>query len=436
VNALSNRLFARRLHKSLCLALLVVGLISMPHFAYGQEAPAAQTAIRRIRAGHPRLYLTSDDLPSLRAAREIGLRGRIWRNMIASADWCRQQPPRTEWIATAADDPQFENLYDRFYAAMHDLAIVETLAFTAVLSEPAANPYVTPARDWLLAAAKVWGHEKDNPPDQSKAYAVMRITKGLAVGYDLLYEHLTPAERDQVRGALVGVMNSYFTFFQAPTTAGEGYNKHHGSVDAAPFGVAALALLGEVPQAEEWLELAIAKHVDYLLPEALTPSGTSDQSSNFWASTVLYRIQLIDALERVTGRNLLREFPRALPGHIALAAVAGPQPADLTTNECERSVIFGPNYGQLNYWSPELVYLARVHRRPIYQYLAFWDESLGSLQRTRFITPNRREELLFGNGPYAFLWYDANVPAEVEPNLPMSFEFPEPEVNEAYLRDS
>jgi hypothetical protein len=82
------------------------------------------------------------------------------------------------------------------------------------------------------------------------------------------------------------------------------------------------------------------------------------------------------------------------------------------------------------------LYLARIERRPIYQHLALWDQSLGSLQRTRYITPTRKEELLFTFGPYAYLWYDASVAAGIESELPLSFEFPEPEVNEAYLRAS
>ncbi len=83
-----------------------------------------------------------------------------------------------------------------------------------------------------------------------------------------------------------------------------------------------------------------------------------------------------------------------------------------------------------------LVYLARHDRRPIYQYLAKWDESLGSIQHTRYITPHRKEELLFCLGPYAYLWCDKNITPTIEPNLPLSFEFPEPEVNEAYIRSS
>jgi hypothetical protein len=82
------------------------------------------------------------------------------------------------------------------------------------------------------------------------------------------------------------------------------------------------------------------------------------------------------------------------------------------------------------------VFLARHHKRPIYQYLASWDESLGSIQRTRYITPNRKEELLFCLGPYAYIWCDPDITPAIENNLPLSFEFPEPEVNEAYMRAS
>ena len=385
---------------------------------------------------HPRLYFTAADLPQLRDLRKSGVHAKIWANMIKSADWCAQQAPRTEWIPTAEKDPQYENLYDRFYAAMHDAAIVEHLAFTSALSNPSDDRYFDPARNRLLATAKTWKHESHNKPDASKAYAVLRVVKALAVGYDVLFERLTTGQRQEVRDAITAICDPYYTFFQVPTTAGAGYNKHHGSVDAAPFGVAALAMLGEVDHAQAWLDLAIKKHVDYLLPHGLTPSGTNDQSSNFWASTLQYRIFFCEPLKRVTGRDLFAEFPRALPGRIALAAIAAGQSSSLQFNEDNRSVLFGPSYGQINYWSPVLVYLARHDRRPIYQHLALWDESLGSLQHTRYITPNRKEELLFCLGPYAYLWYDASIAPAIEDKLPYSFVFPEPEVNEVYLRSS
>lgn len=386
--------------------------------------------------GHPRLFFTAADLPHLRNQRASGIHKTIWTNMTRSADWCAQQAPRNEWIPTAERDPQYENLYDRFYAAMHDAAIVEHLAFTSALSDPADDRYFEPARNWLLATAMIWKNEAHNKPDASKAYAVLRVAKALAIGYDVLFDRLSESQRQAVRDSIVAICDPYYTFFQAPSAAGAGYNKHHGSVDAAPFGVAALTLLGEVDHAQAWLDLAIKKHVDYLFPYALTPSGTNDQSSNFWASTLQYRIFFCDPLKRVTGRDLFAEFPTALPGNIALAAIAAGQSSSLQFNEDNRSVLFGPSYGQINYWSPVLLYLARHDRRPIYQRLALWDESIGSLQHTRYITPHRKEELLFCLGPYAYLWYDANIVPAIEEKLPYSFEFSEPEVNEVYLRSS
>src|SRR5262245_14340141 len=100
---------------------------------------------------HPRLYFTAADLPQLRDLKKSGTHAKIWANMVRSADWCAQQTSRTDWIASADEDPQFENLYDRFYAAMHDAAIVEHLAFTSTLSNRNEDHYFDAARIWLLA---------------------------------------------------------------------------------------------------------------------------------------------------------------------------------------------------------------------------------------------------------------------------------------------
>ena len=385
---------------------------------------------------HPRLYFRANDLAKLRSKRSAGVPAKIWQNVIQSAQWCREQPPRKEWTPTLAEDPEYENLYDRFYGAMHDMAIVEHLALTSALSDPEQDEFFEAAKRWTLASAKVWKNEADNSPDASKAYAVLRVMKSLAVSYDVLYPRLNEVEREEIRETILAVGRAYFVFFQDPVTAGAGYNKHHGSVDAAPFGVMALALLPEVPEVQTWLDLAIKKHAEYLLPHALTPSGTSEQSSNFWASTLHYRIFFMDALRRCTGQDLFAEFPDSMPGRIALAAIAGKQPKNLKFDQNNRTILFGPSYGQLNYWSPALVFLAREQQRPIYQHLALWDQSLGSLQRTRYITPTQKEELLFTFGPYVYIWYDSTLKPQIEKHMPLSFEFPEEEVNEAYLRAS
>jgi len=407
-------------------------MIVMTLFArMGCLALAACGTVHGAGAGtcldHPRLFFTTQDLPRLRGLRARGPHARIWKNMAASADWCLGKQPRTEWIAPVSPDPVYLNLYDRFYAMMHDMAIMEHLAFAYAYSDD--DRYFDGARRWSLACCRVWRREADGKEDASKAYAVTRILKGLAVSYDLLHSKLSKDERRETRRMLLDVGRKYYRYFQNPAIAGKGHNKHHGSVEAASFGVVALALLGEVPEARDWLDLMIEKHTDYLLPHGLTAGGTQEQSSNFWAWTMQYRLFFMDALRRVTGRDLFREYAKHMTGRIALAAVAGPKRHG--HNEDQQSILFGPSYGQLDYWSPVLVALAHEYARPIYQYLALWDPSLGAIQRTRYVTTNG-EQLLFHMGGYAYAWLDPAVPAEREAGLPLSFEFPE--VGEAYMR--
>lgn len=413
------------LHRT-CLSLTILLIMAVV-----TAAQAPEDVLTSRVPGHPRLFFTASELKGLQAKRNApGVPGLIWKNIKTSADWCLTRPLRKEWIAPVTPDPIYLNLYDRFYAMMHDMAVMEHLAFAYAYS---GDPrYFDGAKQWALAAGHIWQKEAEGEPDQNKAYAALRLLKGLAVCYDLLYDRLAPADRDELRSIILDIGGRYYQWYvKNPTMAGTGQDKHHGSVEASSFGIAALTLLGEVPEATDWLALAVKKHTKYLLPEALTKSGTQEQTSNYWASTMQYRLFFMDALRRVTGRNLFPTFKQYMDGRIALAAVAGRKKPGY--DEEQQSILFAPSYGQLNYWSPILLYLAREYRRPIYQHLALWDTDLGAIQKTRYVTPNG-EMLLFTMGAYSYAWYDATVPDQIEPNLPRAFVFDD--VNEAYVRSS
>ncbi|MBI2298986.1 MAG: DUF4962 domain-containing protein, partial [Armatimonadetes bacterium] len=381
--------------------------------------------------GHPRLYFTAVELPRLRERRTEGVQARIYQNLVQSADWCLTRPLRREWIAPVAPDPIYANLYDRFYAMMHDMAVMEHLAFAWSYSQEPR--YRDPARDWVLACCRVWRREADGAPDASKAYAALRLLKGVATAYDLLHVELSEPERAEIRAMLAEVGGKYYQWYldnpAMGTVAGQG--PHHASVETASFGIAALALLGEEPQAVDWLKLMVAKHRQSLLPEALAADGAQVEGATFWASTMQYRIAFMDALRRVTGEDLFTPFARQMDARLALASVAAGKAAG--PDQDHETVVLEPSYGQLDYYAPVLVALAREYRRPLYQQLALWDRTLGSLQRSRYVT-DQGEWMLFDWGGYAYAWYDPTVPAAPEPGAPLSFAFPS--VNEAYLRDS
>ncbi|MBM3839702.1 MAG: DUF4962 domain-containing protein [Verrucomicrobia bacterium] len=379
--------------------------------------------------GHPRLYFSTNDLSVLRAARFSGTRVLIWGNLAQSADWCLTRKPRGKWIAPVSPDPNYENLYDRFYAIMGDLAITEHLSFAYALSGEAR--YGEAARLWVLSSCRTWQREADDKPDSGKAYAVSRLLKGVAVGYDAAFDRFTEAERMEIRDTLARIGQKYFVdWFNTPTVTGPGYHSHHAIVEWGSFGVLALALLGDVPEAQEWLNVTTRKFEEHLLPNGLAPDGAQTEGATFWASTMHYRLFFMDALRRVTRKDLFQPFAKQMNADIALASVACWKRPGLDRDQA--NVVLEPSYGQLDYYAPILLALAREYRRPTYQHLARWDESLGNLQRSRYVTPHG-EELLFELGGYAFLWCDDSV-ADRADEKRLSWSFPS--VSEVYARAS
>jgi hypothetical protein len=378
---------------------------------------------------HPLLYFNAQELPHLRKLRSEGVHAQIWKNMAESADWCLTKTPRTKWIAPVSPDPIYENLYDRFFGIMGDLAITEHLSFAYALSGKTA--YGEAARQWVLASCRAWQHEADGAVDGGKAYAVTRLLKGIAVGYDIVYDRFSEAERKEVRDTLVRISRLYFKeYFQMPTYAGPGFHTHHAVCEWSSFGVVALALLGDEPEAQAWLDATVKKFEDHLLPTGLAPDGAQVEGGSFWASTMHYRMFFMDALRHVTGRDLFQKFQPQMNADLALAEIAAEKfPGYMQSYQ---DVVLQPYYAQLDYVAPILLLMAQEYHRPIFQYLAKWDHSLGAIQKTRAITPHG-EQLLFELGGYAYLWCDESVPAKAQEKK-LSYQFPS--VDEAYLRAS
>ncbi|MAE61029.1 MAG: hypothetical protein CMJ49_06700 [Planctomycetaceae bacterium] len=348
-------------------------------------------------------------MPALRQRKDSPLSRRIWSNLIDSAQWCLTQPLREAWIAPLPEDqdPIYERLYDRFYAIMHDAA-----------------------RQWALTSARVWGREADGEPDDAKTYAVCRLIKALAVAHDLLSEHFTGVERDQVQSTLTALCRHYFRgYFTTAPVQDESFCAHHAIVEWAGFGVAALSLLGDVTDADDWLDASIRKFEHHLLPLGIADDGAQTEGTTFWASTMQYRLFFMDALRRVTGHDLFGRFADQMSGRFAMACVTSEhRPGRMESN---RSVAMHPSYGQLDYLAPVLLKLAAEYHDPTMLRLASWDHSLGGIQRTIYTTPNARETLLFTLGGYACVWFDPELPDEAIPQ-PCAFVFPS--IGQAYAR--
>ena len=379
-----------------------------------------------MTASEPRLYLTPDEADVIRGARDR--RAEIRRNVVASAIELSNLPVRTRWIPPEGDDRDYENLYDRFYAAMSDAAILEQLAFGALLSGRA--DLSAAASRWLVGVARAWRPEVAVVPDYGTAYSISRLIKGVAVGWDLLAARLTPAERRVVRAVLVELVDHYWDgWYSQSASADSAAHTHHAHLEWASLGVAALALDGQTDEARIWLDAAIEKFQRDLVPFGLADDGAQVEGASFWASTMFYRFLFLDPLRRVSGLDLVAPAIGHFDADMSIAAIAGPRRRRIETEN--ESILLEPEYAQLGYHAPALVALARLHRSPHLQALAGWDPWLGRLHESGHRLPSG-ERLRFCLGPYALAWFDPSVPARLG-DARRAFQFPS--VDEAYLRD-
>jgi hypothetical protein len=126
-------------------------------------------------------------------ARCTGSGARIWRNLLADAKALAPRRPRTRGIDPIAEDPDYENLYDRFYAIMSDGAELEHLSFAARLS--GRGDLRDAAERRLTALTRAWKRESGRPPDYGSAYATSRLLRAAAAAIDLCDPWLDPVTR-------------------------------------------------------------------------------------------------------------------------------------------------------------------------------------------------------------------------------------------------
>ncbi|TDC50323.1 hypothetical protein E1212_15620 [Jiangella ureilytica] len=359
----------------------------------------------------------------------MSFRARVVAGMLVDAETWAARPVDDEWIAPVADDPLYENLYDRFWAIMADAAVLEHLALTAQLT---GSPAVTEAAVARLdATARRWRREAEPAPDYGTAYATTRVAKALAVGSDCLAGALPPSVRDRVLEVLTTITRrlaaEWFTRPDVRGPVGTGadrHSPHHSSVEWSGFGIAALALLDRVPEAAGWVTDAERQFRDHLLPGALAADGAAPEGMDFWASTVLSQVQFLDPLRRVTGRDLLTAHARSLDPTPGLAVYLPRRTATADGH---------PHYGPSTGLCAVLSALARERAEPQLAAVAAQEAAPGRLEVWPARSPRRGEQLLMAWGGYAALWHPGGPDGDAV-GPPPALSWYSPTLGEAYVR--
>ncbi len=219
----------------------------------------------RVPKDHPRLLLRPEDLPRLRAAAGAkagatsGGAAAQFAKLRAAADrLLKAQPtPEPKVRGSIRDNATRDFWWSNRVQTERACQDAETLAFVYLMT--GEQKYGVAARKWILHLA-AW--DPDGPTNfRLNCEAAKPMLYRLPRAYDWAYSALTPADREKVRQAMR--RRALDAWESGEVGRGVGHLNRpyssHGNRTFHKLGECAIAFLGEIPEAETWLDYAVNK---------------------------------------------------------------------------------------------------------------------------------------------------------------------------------
>ncbi len=285
--------------------LLLFGPLSLFCQSTGQDkvTPFKELLDRPVKlrpelAGvHPRIFFSKAEIVDLRA-RAKGSGGELWRATLDDIETLRRDVP----------DPKDEDLYKSGIDTNRKRGTITQYAMAFQIAETSMayaveqdDRYLKAAKEWTLAACDmpIWGYTYNKPnvdlPPAHLLYAV-------AFAYDLLYEKLTPAEKEIIRNKLVKQGRLMYEFFKYKPGKRYTYTQNHTWIPMAGLAIAAYAIMDEVEEAKEWAQLARAVYDRTMM--AFGTDGFFYESFHYFGFAFRWMVRYFDAHMAATGEDL------------------------------------------------------------------------------------------------------------------------------------
>lgn len=238
-----------------------------------------------LRGVHPRVFVTAAELTALRARARTTHKAE-WDRALGTLVALTQAPP-------PPPGPQ-----ERRSQNVVALAIAGTSLAYAVERDP---KYLAAARSWTLAAIdyEPWGYTFNKP---NTDLAAGHLLYAIGWAYDLLYDEFSPEERGRIRRSLERHAELVYDAFAPKPGRRFTFTQNHNFIPTSGLAVAALALVGESPEAEKWAALARAHH--HRAGQLLSPDGFYYEGMEYWIFSAPWLVHFLDAWEHATGESL------------------------------------------------------------------------------------------------------------------------------------
>jgi hypothetical protein len=270
----------------------------------------------RIGTTHPRLFVRAADLPALREWCQREGR-RLLQNLQAQAERLLKDGPTPEpAVKASARDPQtrqywWSNREQTVKACME----AELLAFLHLLTED--DRYAEPARRWVMHLA-AW--DPDGPTNFAvNCEAAKPMLHRLPRAYDWAYYALTEQERERVRAVMLRRATDAWRSWEVQEGNGHLSRPYdsHGNRTWHKLAECAIAFLGEVPEAEMWLDYAVHKFFA-AYPVWSDDDGGWHEGLSYWAGYMTKIVWWTEVAEKALGIDAFRKPFFAHAGDYAL----------------------------------------------------------------------------------------------------------------------
>lgn len=253
---------------------------------------------RRIPAGHPRLFVRPEELPRLRALAQGELAPFV-KKLRAEADRIIQAGPTPEptkrgSVRDRKDQEAIRHWWPNRMQTEQACMEAETLAFVYLLTGD--KKYGEAARRWVLQLASWDPKGPTNFALNCEAAKPMLFRPARA--YDWAYPMFTPAEREKIQAVMRRRVLDAWVSGEVRQGVGHltaPYNSH-GNRTWHKIGEAGIAFLGEIPEAEDWLDYAVNKFFA-CYPVWNDEDGGWHEGVSYWAGYISKVVWWLQAME-------------------------------------------------------------------------------------------------------------------------------------------
>jgi hypothetical protein len=263
------------------------------------EMKSLQSQLRpEFATVHPRVYFTEQELGALRT-RAHGPEKAWWEEQLRHVRALEGPPP----------PPPAERR-----RAQNDVAFAIAESAFAYKIEGDLK-YLAAAKLYMDAAVNydVWGYSFSKP---NVDLAAGHLLYGMGVAYDLLYNDLTPAERQKYRNKIARQGKLLYEFFAPRPGRSWAYSQNHTFIPMSGLAVAAYAVYGEVPEAKQWAALARAIYNKVLT--TYSKDGYYYEGFEYWIFSTPWIIHYLDVQKHATGEDLF-DLPGLQKTHLYAA---------------------------------------------------------------------------------------------------------------------